>query len=156
MQSVSVSLQSTPHRLNSLISRLYNMTVRCGRRPAGAVCTRKRLKPSGREEPDLKIKVSVSEERYDEVASELTSAGIELDEDADLLLTEREKHLRYLAARPAGRETDPSEKEHIPVDNIISIEAFGHNLEIRTTAGLFRQNDSSTLPASSGSATRRS
>ena len=89
----------------------------------------------------MKIKLSVSEERYEEVASELTSAGIELDEEADLLLTEREKHLRYLQARPAGRETDPSEKEHIPAGNIISIEAFGHNLEIRTTAGLFRLND---------------
>ena len=89
----------------------------------------------------MKIKLSVSEERYEEVASELTSAGIELDEDADLLLTEREKHLRYLAARPAGRETDPSEREHIPVENIISIEAFGHTLDIRTTDGLFRLND---------------
>ena len=89
----------------------------------------------------MKIKLSVSEERYEEVASELTSAGIELDEEADLLLTEREKHLRYLQARPAGRETDPSEKEHIPAGNIISIEAFGHNLEIRTTSGLYRQND---------------
>ena len=89
----------------------------------------------------MKIKLSVSEERYEEVASGLTSAGIELDEDADLLLTERERHLRYLQARPAGRETDPSEREHIPVENIISIEAFGHSLEMHTTAGTFRLND---------------
>ncbi len=89
----------------------------------------------------MKIKVSVSEERCDEVVHELTAAGIEVNDDADLLLTERERYLRYIPARPAGRETDPSEREHIPVDNIISIEAFGHSLDIRTTDGLFRLND---------------
>ena len=89
----------------------------------------------------MRIKVSVSEERYDEVANELTAAGIEVNDDADLLLTERERYLRYISARPAGSETDSSDREHVPVENIISIEAFGHSLEVRTTAGLFRLND---------------
>ena len=53
----------------------------------------------------MKVKLDVSPELRDAVAAELTSRGIELDEDAPYVLTERGRFAEALTLRD-GRRVD--------------------------------------------------
>ena len=44
----------------------------------------------------MKVRLSVSEKRYEEIKSELTGHGIDIDDDADLELIERAGGDEYL------------------------------------------------------------
>ena len=76
----------------------------------------------------MKVKLSVSTERYDEIKKMLAAAGIEVTEDADLILSEANHFAETLLVR------DPATGEHIvlPVKDIVFIESFGRNIEVQT------------------------
>ena len=76
----------------------------------------------------MKVKLSVSTERYDEIRKMLAAAGIEVTEVADLILSEANHFAETLLVR------DPATGEHIvlPVKDIVFIESFGRNIEVQT------------------------
>ena len=47
----------------------------------------------------MKLRLSVSEERYDALAEALTRAGFELDDDAELVLLENDRFPTHLPVR---------------------------------------------------------
>lgn len=81
----------------------------------------------------MKMMLSVSKERYDEVSAELTELGVEIDEDADLLLTERGSKAGFLAVRDQN-----GERVRIKTADIIFIESFGSEMFIHTAGDCFK------------------
>lgn len=80
--------------------------------------------------------LSVSEQRYDEVYSELTELGVEIEDDADLILTERRLQAGFLAVR-----NDKGERLSIKTEDIVFIESFGNEMLVHTINECFKAYD---------------
>lgn len=81
----------------------------------------------------MKLKLSVSKERYKDVSKELTSLGIELDDNADLELIERIGSLDYLNVKD-----EKGDRLRIPISEIVFIESFGRCIDVHTEKETFR------------------
>lgn len=75
---------------------------------------------------DVKIKLEVSKDIYDELKGKLENSGFLIDDDADFVLSQRNAYIDYLAVR----KDDVS--VHIPVDQIVYIESLGHDVFVYT------------------------
>ena len=84
----------------------------------------------------MKIRISVSDEKYKLVERYLTEHGIELDEEAEYMITESSGHPAFLSVRS-------SDKAHLRLstDEIVYIEAFGKDIEVHTMQGTFFSQD---------------
>ncbi len=76
----------------------------------------------------LKLKLAVSNERYEEIKAALLERGIEIDDSADLVLSERNKFVDNLLVK----EILSNERVLLPVSEIVFIETFGHTVEVHT------------------------
>ena len=65
----------------------------------------------------MKIKLSVSMERYQEIYSELLALGIEIDENSDLVLLESGRHIDTLVVK----DVQTTELVRLPVGEIVSV-----------------------------------
>ena len=65
----------------------------------------------------LKIKLSVSMERYQEIHSELLALGIEIDENSDLVLLESGRYIDTLVVK----DVQTTELVRLPVGEIVSV-----------------------------------
>ncbi len=74
----------------------------------------------------MKIKLSVSEERYAELEALLTSHGFLISDDAEFILQERQKGAAFLNARKDDTVC------RIRAEEIIFIESFGKNVVLHT------------------------
>lgn len=74
----------------------------------------------------LKVKLSVSQEHYEEIKAALLEHGIETDENADLVLSESSRYIDHLIVK----DLKTAERVCLSVNEIISIEAFGHSVEV--------------------------
>ena len=83
----------------------------------------------------VKIRLEVCAERYDDVADELEARGIEISDDADLILCESGAYLDFLRVRRDG------ETYHLPVDEVIMIESFGHEVLVHAHSGQYRTTE---------------
>lgn len=81
----------------------------------------------------MKIRISVSEEKYCDVVSFMEEHGIEtVEEDADYILTETDRYPAFISVR-----NDKKERVGLPVGDVTFIEAFGKDIEIHTTDQTF-------------------
>ena len=80
----------------------------------------------------MKVRLSVSEKRYEEIKSELTGHGIDIDDGADLELIERAGGDEYLNVK-----NEVGDRLRIPVAEIIFIESFGRNMDVHTEKEVF-------------------
>ena len=85
----------------------------------------------------MRIKLLISESHYDFIEQELVSKGFVIDDDADLILTEKDLFVDHLIVR---EEVD-NERVRIGVDEIIVIESFGHDIVIHTSQGRFKTRE---------------
>ncbi|MDX8367663.1 LytTR family DNA-binding domain-containing protein [Cytobacillus sp. IB215665] len=85
----------------------------------------------------MKIKLDISNERYDEIKSALEERGIEIDDSADLVLSETNSFLDVLTVREKGTKA----RIILSVEDIICIESFGHAVEVQTQEGLYQATD---------------
>ena len=85
----------------------------------------------------IRIKLLVSEARYAEIERELISKGFVIDEDADLILTEKDLFVDYLIVRSDADK----ERVRISTDEIITVESFGHEIVIHTMQRNFRTSE---------------
>ena len=76
----------------------------------------------------MKVKLTVSEERYEEIKAELEKHGIQIDDNADVVLSERDKFVNSIYVK----EIHSNERVVLPVSNIVYIETFGHTVEVHT------------------------
>ena len=84
----------------------------------------------------MKVRLSVSENRYDEIKTELCDHGIDIDDDADLELIERFGQAEFLNVK-----NDVGDRMRIPVDDIVFIESFGRNMDVHTKQEVFRASE---------------
>ena len=85
----------------------------------------------------MKLKLSISQERYHAVKAALLEHGIEIDDNADLVLREADRFLDTLMVKsPAD-----SQRICLPVDEIISAESFGHTIEVYAKSGRYQARE---------------
>lgn len=82
----------------------------------------------------MKIRLDVGEKRRREVEQALTACGIEIDDGADLTLCETIRGPERLLVR----DDDIGAVVPLHVDDIVYIEAFGHDMEVHTCERRYR------------------
>lgn len=85
----------------------------------------------------MKLKLVVSKERYEEIKIILTEHGIEIDDNADLVLSENNRFIDSLTVK--DRVTN--ERVILPVEDIVYIETFGHSVEVHTNVMTYQAMD---------------
>lgn len=85
----------------------------------------------------MKIKVDVSEENYHRVREILEQYGLEEDENADFLLTENKKY----AERLQVKDSETGDRVFLPMNDIVLIESFGHQIEVHTEKKCYQAFD---------------
>jgi two-component system response regulator LytT len=84
----------------------------------------------------MKIRISVSEEKYDSVKKYLSDRGIEISDDGEYILTESGGTKSFIQARDERKE-----RISIAVEDIVYIEAFGKDIEIHTENETYHSQD---------------
>lgn len=85
----------------------------------------------------MKIKLSLSDECYDEVKAFLTEHGIETDDESEFVLIRKDKYPEHLTVRSSINGS----KCVIATEDIITIESFRHTLEIHTAKETYTTNE---------------
>lgn len=85
----------------------------------------------------MKIKLDISNERYDEIKAVLEERGIEIDDNADLVLSETNCFIDNLTVREKGTNA----RIILSVEDIVCIESFGHAVEVHTQETLYQATD---------------
>lgn len=85
----------------------------------------------------MRIRLAVSDDSYEEVRRMLMEKGIEIDDDAEFVLTQQERYIGHLAVR----QPESGERLHIAVEDIVFIESFGHTVEVHTENAKFHTSD---------------
>ena len=80
----------------------------------------------------MKIKLEVRNEKYKEIEEIFISLGIEIDDDADFILTEKNHFSDYICCR---KNEDIC---HVLVSDIIYIESMGHDINLHTIDETYR------------------
>ena len=78
----------------------------------------------------MKIRLNVSDECYAELEKRLLDAGFVIDDEAELIITEKERFSSYIAVK-----TENGEKVRVKSDDIIIIESFGHDVVVHSSDG---------------------
>lgn len=86
---------------------------------------------------NLKIKLNISSERYNEIKFALEERGIEIDDTADLVLSEANSFIDNLIVREKGTKA----RIILPVEDIVYIESFGHAVEVQTLKAVYQATD---------------
>lgn len=76
----------------------------------------------------MKIKLSISDEHYQEIKTTLIEHGIEIDENADFILSEVNRFVDNLVVK----DTKTNEFIYLSTSHIVSIESFGHIVAVYT------------------------
>ena len=83
----------------------------------------------------MRIKLAVSQERYQEIRDALRERGIQVDEDAELVLSERDRYWDTLLAREMGG----GDRVVLPAGEIVSVESLGREVLAYTVSGAVYQ-----------------
>lgn len=84
----------------------------------------------------MKIKLMLSEDRIAEITEKLTSLGIEIDDDAPFVLTERDKFISHIPVKD-----EKGDRYNIPVEDIIYFESYSHSVEIHTLNACYKSSE---------------
>ena len=84
----------------------------------------------------MKVRLSVSQERYQALAEALTRAGFELDDDAELVLLENDRFPTHLPVRDGN-----GSRVHLAVEDVVFLESFGHTVTVHCLDGTFQTSD---------------
>ncbi len=84
----------------------------------------------------MKIRLSVSDESYDEVKAFLEAREIEIDDDADYILLQRDKFPEHISVKD-----DRGTRLMISADDIIFIESCGRTMEIHTADAVYTSSE---------------
>lgn len=85
----------------------------------------------------MRVKLAVSNEHYEEIKKLLLERGIEIDDNADLVLSETNRYIDNLIVR----DTALNERIVLPVDEIAYIETYGHLVEVHTANNTYQAMD---------------
>ena len=84
----------------------------------------------------MKIRIAVSAEREQAVTEALLRAGFELDDEAELVVLENDRFASHLPVRD-----EVGNRLHLAVEDIVSIESFGHAVVVHGVDGSYQTAD---------------
>ncbi len=84
----------------------------------------------------MRMRLSVSDEKYDEVKAFLEEKGIEIHDEAEYVLTESNQYPGHIAVRDSR-----GAKLMIAVKDIIIIESYGHTMEITASGEVYKSSE---------------
>ena len=84
----------------------------------------------------MKVKLLINENRIAEITEKLTSLGIEIDDEAEFVLMEQNKFISHLPAKD-----EKGERYSVPVEDIVYLESYSHNVEIHTTDACYKSGE---------------
>ncbi len=84
----------------------------------------------------MRIHLRISKDNYHEVKGFLEEKGIEITPEAEYILSEKDNNQTHITVR---REN--GDRVVIPLDQIMYLESFGHQLEVTTQNGTFFSSD---------------
>ena len=87
----------------------------------------------------FKIRLEINDDSYDEVKKTLEEHGIETNDESEYVLT----HKEGFPARIAVRDNEGT-RLIISVDDIVTIESYGHSIEVHTSDSIYKTSDSLT------------
>lgn len=76
----------------------------------------------------LKVKLVVCEEKYEDMKKDLIARGIEIDDNADFILCENNRFTDTMIVK----DKKTNGRVLLSIDEIVSIESFGHTIEVYT------------------------
>lgn len=85
----------------------------------------------------MKVKLAVSHDRYGEIKEALAWYGIEVDDHADLVLSESNRFLDNLTVK----DITTGERVILPVEEIVYIETYGHSVEVHVKDRAYQAMD---------------
>lgn len=85
----------------------------------------------------MKVKLVVSNERYDEIQKMLAERGIEIDDTADLVLSESNRYPDNLIVKDVVK----NERVILLIEDIVYIETYGHTVEVHTQNETYQAMD---------------
>ena len=85
----------------------------------------------------MKVKLVVSNERYDEIKKMLAERGIEIDDTADLVLSESNRYPDNLIVKDVVK----NERVVLLIEDIVYIETYGHTVEVHTQNETYQTMD---------------
>lgn len=74
----------------------------------------------------MKIRLNVKTNQYDAIRKELEAHGIEIDDDAEYVISQRNSYVDYLFVRKEDANL------HVAVEDITYIETLGHDVFVYT------------------------
>lgn len=82
----------------------------------------------------MRLRLCLNKDRLAAISAELTSYGIEIDQESDLILTEESYNEGSIICR------DGAEKIIVPIEDICFIEALGHDVFVNTQTNTYKTN----------------
>ena len=79
----------------------------------------------------MKVKLLIDKEKYESVYKELTDHGIEVSDDAELVVSEAESN-RFLSVKDIK-----GDRVMIDASDIVFIESYGHKVDVHTDKTVF-------------------
>ena len=84
----------------------------------------------------MRIKLLLNDDKYAEISRQLLSLGIEIDDDADLVLMERNTFISHLSLKD-----NDGAKVNVAVEDIIFIESYSHDIAVHTVDGCYKSTE---------------
>ena len=85
-----------------------------------------------------KIRLEISEDNYSQIKEMLENSGftVTVEDDEDYTLLQKNLHLSHLSVR--NRVGD---RVHVPVEDIIYMESYGHSIDVICTSGRYQSSE---------------
>ena len=84
----------------------------------------------------MKIRISVSDEKYVSVKEYLSDHGIEISDDAEYMITETAGRSSFISVRDEKKD-----RVNLAAEEIVYIESYGKDIEIHTMTDIYHSQD---------------
>lgn len=85
----------------------------------------------------MKIRLNINDADYEKIEKELHAHGIETDDSADLILSK----VSGFAEKLIVKDKKTNERIIISCDDIVSLESYGHLIDVRTKDNIYCINE---------------
>ncbi len=84
----------------------------------------------------MKIRISVSDEKYVSVKEYLSDHGIEISDDAEFMITESAGRSSFVSVKDEKKD-----RVNLAAEEIVYIESYGKDIEIHTMTDIYHSQD---------------
>ena len=84
-----------------------------------------------------KVRLEINEESFEEIREMLEKSGFSVttEDDEDYILPQKDLHVSHLSVRNYD-----GDRIHVPVEDIIFMESYGHSIDVFCTTGRYQSS----------------